>query len=49
MANGNVNIVSERLGHSSAEMTLNTYSQVLPTMQEKAAEAMHTILAVRVR
>jgi integrase len=44
MANVNVKIVSERLGHSSIEMTLNTYSHVLPTMQKKAAEAMDSIL-----
>lgn len=32
-------IVSERLGHSSIGITLDTYSHVLPNMQETAAEA----------
>jgi integrase len=45
MANVNVKIVSKRLGHSSIEMTLNTYSHVLPTMQKIAAEAMDGIFA----
>ncbi len=30
-------VVSERLGHSNIMITLNTYSHVLPTMQEDAA------------
>jgi integrase len=32
-------IVSERLGHASIGITLDTYSHVLPTMQEQAALA----------
>jgi integrase len=32
-------IVSERLGHSSVLITLDTYSHVLPDMQERAALA----------
>lgn len=32
-------IVSERLGHSSIGITLDTYSHVLPTIQEEAARA----------
>lgn len=32
-------IVSERLGHSSIGITLDTYSHVLPSMQEEAARA----------
>jgi integrase len=31
-------VVSERLGHFRVEITLNTYSRVLPTMQKEAAE-----------
>lgn len=31
-------IVSERLGHASIAITLDTYSHVLPNMQEQAAE-----------
>ena len=32
-------IVSERLGHASIGITLDTYSHVLPSMQEQAAAA----------
>ena len=37
-------VVSERLGHSSITMTLDTYSHVLPTMQKRAADVMGRIL-----
>jgi integrase len=37
-------IVQETLGHSSITITLDTYSHVLPNMQEKAVEAMEDIL-----
>lgn len=37
-------IVQEMLGHSSITITLDTYSHVLPNMQEKAVEAMEEIL-----
>jgi len=30
-------VVSERLGHSGVGITLNTYSHILPGMQEDAA------------
>lgn len=33
-------IVSERLGHSNISITLDTYSHVLPGMQESAIEAL---------
>ncbi len=36
-------IVQELLGHSSISITLDTYSHVLPNMQEKAVEAMEDI------
>jgi integrase len=32
-------VVSERLGHASVGITLDTYSHVLPTLQQEAAEA----------
>ena len=32
-------IVSERLGHASIGITLDTYSHVLPAMQQEAAAA----------
>lgn len=34
----NVKVVSERLGHSSAAITLDRYSHVLPSMQRDAAQ-----------
>jgi integrase len=37
-------IVQERLGHSDIGMTLNTYSHVLPSMQEDAAEKLDELL-----
>jgi integrase len=36
----NAKVVSERLGHASIQLTLDTYSHVLPTMQKDAAERM---------
>ena len=40
--NVNPKIVSEMLGHSSIAITLDTYSHVLPTMQESAIRALST-------
>ena len=37
-------VVSERLGHSSINITLDLYSHVLPNMQEEAAQKMDTAL-----
>ncbi len=47
MADENPKVVQERLGHSKIEMTLNTYSHVLPTMQDRAATKMQAILGGR--
>jgi len=41
-------VVSERLGHSSIGITLDTYSHVLPSMQREAADAIGLALAVTV-
>jgi integrase len=38
-------VVSERLGHSSITLTLDTYSHVLPTMQQRAADVMGLVLS----
>lgn len=38
-------IVSERLGHASIGITLDTYSHVLPGLQEKAAERFDDLVA----
>jgi integrase len=37
-------IVSERLGHSSIGITLDTYSHVLPDMQKEAAEKLNLLM-----
>ena len=37
-------IVQERLGHSDITLTLNTYSHVLPAMQEEAASKLDELL-----
>ena len=38
-------VVSERLGHSNIGITLDTYSHVLPSLQEEAADAIERQLA----
>ncbi len=40
----NPKVVAERLGHSSVRMTLDTYSHVLPGMQEEATELIEVAL-----
>lgn len=42
--NVNPKIVSEMLGHATIAITLDTYSHVLPDMQEKAAKALEEAL-----
>lgn len=37
-------VVAERLGHSNVNLTLNTYSHVLPTLQEDAARTLGALL-----
>ncbi len=43
--NVNPKVVSEMLGHASIAITLDTYSHVLPDMQESAAKAMEEALS----
>ncbi len=43
-ANVHPKIVAERLGHSRVELTLNTYSHVLPGLQEEAAAKLDAVL-----
>lgn len=43
-AGGNPKIVSERLGHASVTMTLDTYSHVLPDMQQSAVKRLNALL-----
>ena len=38
--NVNPKVVSEMLGHATIAITLDTYSHVLPTMQDSAVKAM---------
>ena len=38
-------VVSERLGHSTVGITLDTYSHVLPHLQEEAARKIDALLA----
>lgn len=40
-----VKVVSERLGHSSVALTLDTYSHAIPAMQEVAAEQIAALFA----
>ena len=42
----NPKIVQERLGHSDIAMTLNRYSHVTPTMQDKAAQILGDVLEI---
>lgn len=43
-AGENPKIVSERLGHASIVLTLDTYSHVLPTMQKEATNKMEKLM-----
>lgn len=40
----NPKIVQERLGHSSIKVTMDTYSHVLPDMQQQAVDALQQLL-----
>jgi integrase len=44
IAEENPKVVSERLGHSTIVLTLDTYSHVLPTMQERATARLEKML-----
>jgi integrase len=44
LANVHPKVVSERLGHSSIAITLDTYSHLLPTMQADAAVVIRGLL-----
>jgi hypothetical protein len=39
----NVKVVSERLGHESIGITLKHYAHALPSMQQRAAQAIEMI------
>jgi len=40
----NIKVVSERLGHADVALTLNTYTHVLPDMQEEATAKLESLL-----
>jgi integrase len=42
-------VVQEPLGHSSIQLTLDTYSHVIPGMQERATDRLEALLAGKVR
>lgn len=42
----NPKVVQERLGHADISLTLNTYSHVLPSMQEEVAEKMDELFTL---
>ena len=46
-ANVPIKIVSTRLGHATAALTLDTYSHVTPDMQREAASAIDAVLGIR--
>jgi integrase len=43
-ANANPRVVQEILGHANIRQTMDTYSHVLPNMQQQAAERMDEML-----
>lgn len=44
--NINVKLISERLGHSSVIVTLDTYSHVIPSMQQEVSDKLESILTI---
>lgn len=42
-AGENITVVSERLGHASASLTLDVYSHVLPDMQQGASDKLEAM------
>jgi len=47
VAGENPKVVSERLGHASVVLTLDTYSHVLPSMQQAATDKLEKMLFKR--
>src|ERR1041384_4754342 len=44
VANQHPKVVGERLGHSTTRLTMDTYSHVLPTMQQGATDVLGRLL-----
>lgn len=49
LADVNPKVVSERLGHSTVVLTLDTYSHVLPSMQQSATDELENLLYKKIR
>ncbi|HEY0428431.1 MAG TPA: tyrosine-type recombinase/integrase [Pyrinomonadaceae bacterium] len=45
----NPKVVSERLGHATIVLTLDTYSHVLPSMQQSATDKLENLLYKKTR
>ncbi|MEW9668648.1 tyrosine-type recombinase/integrase [Ammoniphilus sp. 3BR4] len=45
--NVNAKVISERLGHSSIQITLNQYSHVLPSMQQEVANKLDELIQLK--
>ena len=45
MAEENPKVVSERLGHSTVVLTLDTYLHVIPTMQQAATARLEKLIS----
>ncbi|MEH7524405.1 site-specific integrase, partial [Bacillus sp. JJ1503] len=45
--NVNVKVISERVGHTSIQITLDKYSHVLPSMQKLVADELDTLFKVK--
>ena len=45
VAEENPKVVSERLGHSTVVLTLDTYSHVMPTMQQTATARLEKLIS----
>ena len=43
-ANENAKVVSEHLGHASITLTMDTYSHVMPDMQQSASDKLEQML-----
>jgi integrase len=44
LQNENPKVVSERLGHASITLTMDTYSHVMPDMQQGASDKLEQML-----
>jgi integrase len=44
-----VKVASERLGHASVTLTMDTYQHVLPTMQDAAADKLEAMFGSGMR